>query len=120
MKKEWSNISLLVLRIILGAIFLYHGWPKLLNPPALLGMPTFVIFLVGVVEVLFGVLLILGIGFPWATYPLMAVIVVAFVFVQLPRGVTSGSERDLLILAVLFVLSAIGFGKYAVQKHQNR
>lgn len=125
MNKEWQNVSLLALRIIVGVIFVYHGWPKLFTSPELLGLNGFVGFLVGAVEVLFGILLILGTGFPWATYPLMVVILVALAFVQIPgcfakASLTSGFERDFLILAVLFVLNSFGAGKYAMQKSSVR
>lgn len=116
MKRNTQDVALFILRLIVGAIFLYHGWPKLLNQPELLGFPGFFGFLIGIIEVLFGILLILGVGFPWAVYPLMAVIIVALLFVQLPRGLTVSSERDLLVLMSLIILHAFGQGKYAIQK----
>lgn len=117
MHKKFSDYSLLFLRIVIGAVFVYHGWPKLFSQPELLGLPGFVGFLVGIVEVVFGVLILLGVGFPWVTYPLGVVILVALFFMQLPKGITAGSERDLIIAAVLFLLGAIGPGKYSMQKN---
>jgi len=110
-----QGYSLFILRVIVGAIFIYHGFPKITGMPELLGLPGSIGLLVGLVEVIFGFLLLIGFGFPWTIYPLMGVIIVAWLFVQIPRGITTGSERDLLIFLCLFVLHSFGMGKYALR-----
>ena len=116
-KSEKSmNLALLLLRILIGLIFVYHGFPKLFSMPSLLGLPSFIGLIIGILEVGCGLLLVLGYGSPYVNYPLIAIMIVALFGVQLKRGITSSSERDLLILIVLIFLTTIGFGKYSLDK----
>jgi len=120
MKREGvRGWALLALRLWVGFIFVYHGYPKITAMPELLGLPGWVGLIVGLVEVVFGLALIVGWGFPWVTYPLMIVIGVAFLFMQIPQGITAGSERDLLIFISLVVLYAFGAGKLALTKKKK-
>ncbi len=123
MKKgdTFQNVSWMLLRIAVGAIFILHGYPKIFSSPELLGLPGFVGLLVGLVEVVFGALVLVGFGFPWVTYPVLAVITVAFFFMQVPGAVDAGRitgtlERDGLILLLVLALGAFGPGKYAFKK----
>ncbi len=70
-EKELNNVGLLLARIGLALVFLYFGVSQLLNPAQFVGwlpaeasivplQPTTLIILNGGVEVLFGVLLLLG------------------------------------------------------------
>ncbi len=115
-KGKLQSLSLLLVRIVIGLIFIIHGWPKITGMPELLGLPSFVGLIVGLVEVIFGFLVLIGFGFPYTTYPLIIVILVALLGVQYPRGIGAGSERDTLILVTLVLLSIFGAGKYALMK----
>ena len=60
-----EDIGLLVLRIALGVIFLYHGFPKLTNPKKMaqgFGKPNMVWFpfVLGFFETISGVAVLLG------------------------------------------------------------
>jgi len=104
------DLSLLALRLVIAAIFLWHGVPKLLHVGST--METFVRWglagwlgpIVGCVEALAGGMLVLGVKHQWAAGALLVVIVGAILIVQLPGGISSGLERDTLILASLLVL----------------
>ncbi|MEK6800969.1 MAG: DoxX family protein [Nanoarchaeota archaeon] len=110
------GLALLLLRSLIGLIFIYHGFPKIFSMPSLLGLPSFMGLVVGIFEVGCGLLLILGYGSPYTIYPLVVIIAVALFGVQLKRGITASSERDLLILIALIALTALGFGKYSIDK----
>lgn len=123
-KEAMKGCSLFLLRVLVGLIFVWHGYPKIGSAPALLGLPGEIGMLVGIVEIVFGVLLIVGVWFPHILYPLFAVIIVALLGVQIPgaieRGVGSGLERDLLIFVSLIVMYAFGFGKWAFSRKKKR
>ena len=119
-KESLRGWALLALRLWIGFIFVYHGYPKLTGGFGPFGLPGWVGIIVGIVEVVFGLASIIGGGFPWVTYPLMVVIGVAFLFMQIPNGITAGSERDLLIFICLVVLAAFGAGKLALAKKRSK
>lgn len=60
-------LTLLLLRFALGAIFLYHGYPKLFTHTrdtmqffSRSGLPGFSVYLVGILEFFGGILLVMG------------------------------------------------------------
>lgn len=123
---EWG---LLALRVVIGIIFVVHGWPKITGGrqmaesmrgepnPAMAAMLT----IQGVVEVVAGA--IVGIG--WLTQiaviPLALIMLGAIILkmTQMNTGFFSmeatGWEFDLLILAALVLLFLAGPGDIAVQ-----
>ncbi len=119
---KYKDGGLLLSRLVLVFIFLWHGVPKALNPSmamdkfAAMGFPAFLGPIVGVVEVLCALAILVGLWHMWANLILAAIIVVAIVFVQLPQGVVAGLERDLLIVAMALTLASFGPGKYAWKK----
>jgi putative oxidoreductase len=106
------DISLLVLRLTIAAIFLWHGVPKAIDPQAAMGnfvgmgLPGWLGPIVGWVEVIAGTMLAAGFRHRWAAGALLAVIAGALVTVQIPGGMSSGLERDVLIFVGLLVLLA--------------
>lgn len=120
---KYEHTALLLLRLALAFIFLWHGIPKLMDTAGTmgffssLGLPGFVGVLVGIVEVLGGILLIVGSIFPIVPYALAIVMLGALGLVQVPgllaKGVGAGFERDILILLSLLVLASHGAGLWA-------
>ena len=58
-----ESYGLLVLRIFLGVIFIYHGWPKMKTPSGMakgMGWSSGIVIFLGLVEFLAGLALILG------------------------------------------------------------
>lgn len=106
------HLSIVGLRVIIAAIFLWHGIPKAFDPDA--GAAKFIEFglpgplgpTVGVVEVVAAVLLTVGVVQRWAAGALLVIILGALVTVQIPAGITAGLERDTLVLAGLLVILA--------------
>jgi putative oxidoreductase len=118
---------LLLLRLTLAFIFLYHGWPKAMQPEMAMskfegmGFPGFLGPIVGWGEVIASVLLIAGWFTSLASLLLLGVIVVALLGVQLPQGVEPGFERDLQVLVLLLLLLSFGPGRYSLdEKKKNR
>jgi putative oxidoreductase len=122
-----AGIGLLLVRIVVGAAFIFHGWQKIGNPfhwmegmpdapPAFLqGMAVFA-------EVGGGAMLILGFLTPLAAFLLACDMGYALAFVHLPKGdpfiaaAANGSscERALVYLAVAVAVFLAGPGRYAL------
>jgi putative oxidoreductase len=133
------------LRLIIGFGFLQHGYAKLVRGPeafvailhaigmpfaALLGWATIGIEIVG------GLLVLVGALIPLASIPMVIVLLVAIVTVHLPNGFSSikllsydatgahfgqpGYETDLLYLAGLLALCFGGAGPLSVDRYLKR
>lgn len=112
--------ALLLMRLVTGAVLLNHGWPKLFGDKAgLLGFfghvfpfaPAFMLGLTGVIEVVGGILLILGLFNKYVT----PVLVVEFIYIVI--AVKSGfgpREIDLLMLSSVFALWSMGAGSISL------
>ena len=125
-----SQWSLTLLRVVLGIIFLYHGYVKLFVPGAFVGtvglftkigifLPKISALVVSVVEFAGGILLILGLLTRWTTLLLIIEMVVALFTLHLRNGFlvsNGGYEFVLLILAALVVIISSGAGKLSVGK----
>lgn len=112
--RKYRRPAFLFLSLVIVFIFLWHGVPKAFNPTmasekfVAMGFPGILGPIVGWLEVVAAIAILIGIAHN-ASYLLLAVIIaVALVIVHLPKGVTAGLERDLLILAATLLLAAEG------------
>jgi putative oxidoreductase len=125
------EIGLLVLRVVVGALFVGHGAQKLFGVfggHGLLGTAGFfeqiglrpsrlhAVF-AGVAETAGGLLLALGLLTPLAAVLLTAVMTAAIVTVHLRNGVwvtENGFEYPLVLIAAVFAVTAIGAGDWSL------
>ena len=84
-----GSLGLLVLRLVMGAAFLFHGWPKIQNPFGWMGpeatMPSVLQSLAALSEFGGGVALILGLLARLACLGIGGTMVVALATVHFPR-----------------------------------
>lgn len=107
----FSDLGLLVLRLTLGIIMLYHGWPKLKNLKntgnsfEAMGFKPgiFWAFVVAVVEFFGGLALIFGVFVQLVAAFLIIQFLVILVWKTLKHQSFAEKEFDLLILAVSFL-----------------
>ena len=122
--KEYASLPL---RLVLGLVFLVHGYLKLFGGIegtasffSNIGIPTagFFAYVVGIVEFFGGIALILGLIVKVASVVLIINMVVAILLVHLKNGFTGqgGYEFPLTLLAGLVTLSFLGAGKLSLQK----
>jgi putative oxidoreductase len=112
-------LGLLLLRLAVGVIFIYHGYPKLLHQGAGMqgffvqhGLPAYFVYISGVIEVFGGGMLVLGL-FARAAGLLLAVEMgVAIWKVHSGGGITAlhNYEFPLTLGAAAFAIAAVGAG----------
>jgi putative oxidoreductase len=117
-------VALLLLRIALGVIFMFHGYPKLFENPhgagqmfQHLGFPSYFAYIAGVFEVFGGALLILGLFTRIAGLLLAIEMTVALVRVHIPQGPITqvkNYEFPLALGTAAFVLATVGAGMISV------
>ena len=122
---QYSDWALVPLRIVVGLVFLFHGWGKLFGAmPGLeawtgmlagMGVPAagLMAWVVGLIELLGGAALILGIGVELAGVLLAVVMLVAVVMVHGKDGffLPGGYEYALTLLGASLTLALTGAGK---------
>lgn len=110
--------GLLIIRVVVGAIFVHHGWMKLANEAmplglmAHIGFAPFWAYVITAVELLGGLMLILGVCTRIAAVALAIAMFVALVFVALPSRGFAGSEFELVLLFTSLGLALTGAGKF--------
>ena len=120
-----------ILRVLVGITFLLTGLPKAQNFAGFtgfvtrLGFPVPVVFAAGIValEVIGGLLLIVGLGTRWVSALYMVEMLVTTLLVKMPNmgfiaaqskpGV--GAELDLLLLAGAFILLTHGSSRLSIE-----
>lgn len=121
--------SVLLIRVIVGAVFLSEGIQKFLFPDALgigrfikIGIPAPQFFapFVGIVEIIFGFLLLIGLFTRIAAIPLIINISVAIISTKIPILINEGfwkmaheARTDFSMLFGLIFIFIVGSGKYS-------
>lgn len=120
-----ASTALLVLRLIAGVAFMYHGWGKIQSPMTWMGpesaVPGFLQFLGALAEFGGGIAWILGFLTPLASFGMAATMVGAVIlhaivmkdpFVNMTGG--TSYELALLYLGISFLFLMIGPGKFSL------
>src|SRR5215475_1240306 len=136
---SWYAIPL---RLIVGFGFIQHGYAKLARGPEdfigilhAMGLPASLLlgWLTIIVELVGGLMILVGALIPLATLPMVIVLFIAIITVHLPNGFSSikllsydaggahfgqpGYETDLLYLAGLVALSIGGAGPFSLDQY---
>lgn len=118
-----KDFGLLIIRVIIGAVFVVHGYQKIESIGMIigffdkLGFAPFFAYLVAWVELLGGISLIIGYGSKIASALLAIITLVAFVKVHGPNGfdITKGGyEYIISLFAVMVGLLYTGPGRYSI------
>jgi putative oxidoreductase len=118
-----AGLGLLILRVVIGLVFLLHGIAKLTHMDGTIAfftqvgipMPHVAAWVVGLVETAGGAALILGVAVPVVALLLAIDMAVAILKVVLRKGFVGGYEFELSLLAALVCLMLSGPGIMAVQ-----
>jgi putative oxidoreductase len=111
-----------VLRIVAGLAFLEHGTGKILRFPVLPGldkMPAGLFWFTGLVELIGGVLLVIGLFTRPVAFVLSGFMAFAYFMAHFPRSffpALSGGEPALLYCFVFLYLAAAGAGPISLDR----
>ena len=122
-----ASVALLLLRLIIGAAFIFHGMPKIAHPSswmsAMMGShafaPPWLQVIVSIVEFGGGITLILGFLTRLAAFGILVDMAVAILRVHLPMGghFVGGRmsfETPLLYLVAMIAFLVAGAGMYSI------
>ena len=114
----FSDFALLILRVIVGIIFISHGWPKISDlrgtaswfSSAGFKPGNFWATFIAILEFVGGLFLIVGF-FVQVLGLLFAIeMLVAFLVVNRKRGLVGGYELDIILFAASLILATMGGG----------
>ncbi len=115
-----KDIALLVARLIVGGLFIATGWMKIADMAATvtafgqMGFAPFLAYLVTYVELLGGIMVVLGFYACFASIPLAIIMIVA-AYVTRGLGIAVFAT-PLAMLASLVVFATSCGGRYSVKK----
>ena len=126
-----EDLGLLIVRVIVGGLFLAHGAQKLFGWFRGAGLSGtagwfesidikpgfFMALMVGVIEFIGGLFLAIGLFTPFAAVLLAITMICATVKVHWQNGLwntDNGYEYNLVLFAILTAIAMTGAGKYAV------
>jgi len=120
--KVWLDEALLLLRVVLGVVFIIHGYDKIFGAAGVAGFsgfliklgvwqPIFFAWVVSLVEFAGGIGILLGI----LTRPLalLAAIDMVFAFYLTKKGLPKG-DLDFALFGIAAALALSGSGRYAL------
>jgi putative oxidoreductase len=131
-----ASLAALILRIVLGVVFVAHGYPKLFKEPGPKGVsgflqtlkvpaPLFFAYVVGIVEFFGGILVIIGLLTRPAAILIAINMLVAMWTLKFKTGLVSkvmeggwvgGYELDLVLFAMALALAVSGAGAFSIDR----
>lgn len=122
MNKRYE-IAGLFIRIVLGITFFIHGLTKFQDGISntvgffnSVGIPGSLAYVVAIIELVGGLLLILGLGTRWVSALLFIVMLGAMITVKFSAGFVGGYELDLALLAMALYLVISGSKVLSIDK----
>ncbi|MEK7164447.1 MAG: DoxX family protein, partial [Patescibacteria group bacterium] len=95
---QYQNEGLFILRLVMGVIFILHGWPKIKNHKSAavaMGLPALLVLGVGLIESLGGLALILGL------YTQIAAILIGLVMIGAIKMKTINWKTKFIVMGAM-------------------
>ncbi|UNK16517.1 DoxX family protein [Paenibacillus sp. N3/727] len=119
--KSYSSIGQVILRVVLGIVFLAHGLDKFQSGISnisgffeSIGIPGYMAAIVAVIETAGGIALILGAGTRIVSMVLAFVLLVAIFTAKISMGFLGGYELDVALLAIAVSLVFTGSNLWSI------
>ena len=114
------DLAMFIIRVVLGLIFIVHGFAKLKNLKGTINvmkgmrlpMASAVVPILALVEFVGGIFVLIGIYTGWASILLAIVMVGAILMVKMKKGFVNGWEFDLSLLAMALSVFFTGPGTW--------
>ncbi len=117
-----KDLALVLIRIALGSVFIVHGAQKLMalgatvNGFSMMGVPAILTYLVVAIELIGGIMVLLGVYARIAGVLIACVMIGAVILVKWNMGFLGGWEFDLVLFLNALAIAIVGSGSYSVCK----
>jgi putative oxidoreductase len=116
---SYSSQTYALLRIVTGLLFAHHGSQKLLDFPieAHAGMPEYITYVAGPIELIGGLLVLVGLFTTWAAFISSGLMAVAYWMVHGLNSlfpIENQGELAVLYCFIFLLISANGSGIWSV------
>lgn len=123
--QPYNSQTYALMRIIVGFLFLWHGCQKLFGFPGTLpaGLPAFIIYVAGPIELIGGTLIMIGLFTRWAAFICSGEMAAAYWMVHGTKAllpIVNGGELAVLYCFVFLFISTHGGGLWSVDAVQGR
>ena len=116
--KDYGEQTYALLRIVAGFLFFFHGTQKLFGfPPPAPEAPAFIIYGAGIIELVGGILVMIGFYTRWAAFVCSGLMAAAYWMAhgfQALLPIANQGELAALYCFVFLCISARGAGMWAV------
>jgi len=123
--QPYNSQTYALMRIIVGFMFLCHGSQKLFGFPGTLpeGVPAFIIYVGGSIELIGGILIMIGLFTRWAAFICSGEMAAAYWMAHGTKAllpIVNGGELAVLYCFVFLFISTHGGGLWSVDAAQGR
>lgn len=122
---SYSSQGYALMRIVVGFLFLWHGAQKLFGIPSPMpgGVPAFIIYIAGPIELIGGILVMIGLFTRWAAFLASGLMAAAYWMAHGTKALLpfqNGGELAVVYCFVFLFISTQGGGIWSVDAAQNR
>jgi putative oxidoreductase len=122
---RYQDHAYAVMRIVIGFLFLQHGLSKLVGWPAPLpeGVPAFVIWVAGPIELIAGLLVMIGLFAGWAAFLASGLMAFAYFMAHQKNGllpIVNQGELAVVYCFVFLSIAARGSGLWSVDAARDK
>jgi putative oxidoreductase len=115
--RRFGGQTYALMRIVSGFLFLWHGTSKFFDFPKPSGAPEWIVYGAGSIELIGGVLIMIGLFTRWAAFIASGMAAVAYFLVHAKQGffpILNGGELAAMYCFVFLYVSAHGAGIWSI------
>ncbi|MBI3609863.1 MAG: DoxX family protein [Nitrospirae bacterium] len=122
---SYSSQGYALMRIVVGFLFLWHGAQKLFGFPVPMppGVPAYIIYIAGPIELIGGTLVMIGLFTRWAAFLCSGLMAVAYWMAHGTKAllpIQNGGDLAALYCFVFLFISTQGGGLWSIDAVQGR